>query len=894
MTQSIVRRGLVAAALLALVSLPASAQQTLFFAGVASAGGANNTQWRSEAVLSNVSSSPAEVLLEIVPRDAEDVTASKALTLAAGETRRIPDVYAAMGAGSGAGTLRVTGDVLTWVRTFNQGAKGTFGLDVPGVDDLTALPPGIPICFPVAAPADAAKEPRSNLLLLNLEEETVTFTLTSGSVTKTLDVLAGVFTQINGVGDFMGLPSGLAMLSVTSTGSWSGLVSTIDPILGDPTPVRGLRDTTRTVTRFCGVASAPGVNNTQWRSQATFYNPRAAAQTITLELIPRGETGIAAHTTLALQPGEVKQLADVYTALGAASGAGTLRVTGDVLTWVRTFNQDSGATFGQDVPAADPATAFGPGAIAALPISAPADAATDFRSNALFYNHETVPVTLTLTAGSLSKTYDLPASTFVQLNGVGDFLGLPPGVATVSISGTGRWSCIVSTIDPAYGDPTAVFGILTTPNPLPTAEGTASGAPTTATIGPAGGSLASSDGRFSLTVPAGALSAPTALTIQPVTNTASSGVGLAYRVDPRGTHFAVPARLSFKLMADDLDRSSPTNLLAASQDAAGYWRIAPRTITQSARAPLDAPGPGIDVETNDSGTEAVAMEYKLKAAKHVVKRGETIALYVQLCPAGGVLGDCVDVNRRSRPSTYNWSVQEVTGGSSYLGKIKGAAAATGAGHYTAPAQRPTPSKLRLSAMISTGVPSDDQIILDLVNIYPPDWHGFFSLECIIPNIDWSPPQIQQTFTIDSKHIGLNYTGFLFKGEASYDIEGFVEMKTTEFDLGHNKDIPCTLAEEASKKIGPDDLFVVSYVHPYSVSWTFNMSWKYVCHPKPPAPPSEKLMAFAFATRNGDRCDTRYLKPNSGSDEWLHDHFIQACDFGFTNVMSWNFDLGPKE
>jgi hypothetical protein len=48
--------------------------------------------------------------------------------------------------------------------------------------------------------------------------------------------------------------------------------------------------------------------------------------------------------------------------------------------------------------------------------------------------------------------------------------------------------------------------------------GTPNGAAVTKTIGAAGGELASSDGRLTVQVPAGALSAETSLSIQPVTS----------------------------------------------------------------------------------------------------------------------------------------------------------------------------------------------------------------------------------------------------------------------------------------------------------------------------------------------------------------------------------------
>src|SRR5512140_2672834 len=142
----------------------AATPSTRLFSGVASAGGANGTQWRTEVVLANAGSAPSGVTLQIVRRDATNVVASTTLTLGAGETRRLPDLYAAMGAPTGAGTLRVTGDALVWVRTYNQGANGTFGMDVPGVTDREGFGAGVPVLFPIQTPTNSSREVRSNLL----------------------------------------------------------------------------------------------------------------------------------------------------------------------------------------------------------------------------------------------------------------------------------------------------------------------------------------------------------------------------------------------------------------------------------------------------------------------------------------------------------------------------------------------------------------------------------------------------------------------------------------------------------------------------------------------------------------------------------------------------------
>jgi hypothetical protein len=82
-----------------------------------------------------------------------------------------------------------------------------------------------------------------------------------------------------------------------------------------------------------------------------------------------------------------------------------------------------------------------------------------------------------------------------------------------------------------------------------------------ATIGPAGGTVASADGRVALVVPAGALGASTAIVITEVSgdkvpaNIRPAAADVVYRLEPAGTRFDVPARLTVRVppsVADEI------------------------------------------------------------------------------------------------------------------------------------------------------------------------------------------------------------------------------------------------------------------------------------------------------------------------------------------------------
>lgn len=207
--------------------------------GVASAPGSNDTVWRTSVVLQNPTAETVTARLEILPRDGAVVVASKELQLTTGQVKQIPDLYQELTAPSGTGNLRITGRVLAWVRTFNQGATGTFGQDLVGTEEATYEADEV-LLFPIATATDLATQFRSNLLLLNLEETPIDVTLRSGDASKVIPVPARTYIQLDRVGrQQLGLPAGTAVMRVQATGKWVGYVSTVDPVTGDPTTVRG-------------------------------------------------------------------------------------------------------------------------------------------------------------------------------------------------------------------------------------------------------------------------------------------------------------------------------------------------------------------------------------------------------------------------------------------------------------------------------------------------------------------------------------------------------------------------------------------------------------------------------------------------------------------------------
>ncbi|MBS2030386.1 MAG: hypothetical protein JST54_20960 [Deltaproteobacteria bacterium] len=106
----------------------------------------------------------------------------------------------------------------------------------------------------------------------------------------------------------------------------------------------------------------------------------------------------------------------------------------------------------------------------------------------------------------------------------------------------------------------------------------ASGIPAVSkSIDASGGTLVSGDRQLTLTIPPGALSTPTTITISAIQNMAPGGTGYAYRMGPNGTTFAQPVTLTLAPTFGQLDGATASydNVKLAFQDSQGRWQIVP-------------------------------------------------------------------------------------------------------------------------------------------------------------------------------------------------------------------------------------------------------------------------------------------------------------------------------
>ncbi len=234
------------------------------------------------------------------------------------------------------------------------------------------------------------------------------------------------------------------------------------------------------------------------------------------------------------------------------------------------------------------------------------------------------------------------------------------------------------------------------PTPQATAPGTPNGVATTATIGPAGGTLASDDGLFAIDVPAGALASDTDITIQPITNTAWGGIGNGYRLTPDGLTFAVPIDLVFDVAPEALEGSHPDFLDIAVQDDQGFWYILNDRTYDEIAGTITAATTHFSDYSNIEGLQ-------IRPGSASVATGGVVNIAVKLClqettggpgdPLVALMYSCDDELIPLGTFT-NWSVNGIPGGDNTVGRVV-ALDATKA-RYTAPATVPQNNPVAVS------------------------------------------------------------------------------------------------------------------------------------------------------------------------------------------------------
>lgn len=549
--------------------------------GIAKVAGKNGTHFVSDAVIANPGSAPALVTYGFVPTVGS--TPFPAF-LSPGQSVTVRDVVATLfGASTGSGALTVTGTqpLVIRARTYNDASTGTYGVALPVYTDDRFLQPGDTAhSLWVSQSPDPNAGFRSNATVLFPDggggSATVTVFDGNGSqIGQQVFSMTSAGVQQLGIGTFSS-PANVARATIqVVSGRAAGYVSVVDNTTGDSSLYTfddlpaGAQDVL-----INGVAWANGKLGTFFRTDGRFFNPGASDVLVTARFHAKGTSNPSpVSQTLVVPAGKVVEITDlVGTLLGQPVGSsGALRFTAasPVGILCRTSNVDPTGvhpgTYGaQQRPV--PIPFFLSSADAGALITGVRQNAS-FRTNiALAAGPDGATAQFTLKAGdgsvASSATQTLGPWGWVQTAVDVLFGGAPPADAEVAVTITqGSGDLFDSSLDNLSGD-----SVVTPAPPLPVAI------PSSATIGPAGGSIRSDDGRLTLKVPAGALAGPTALSIVTGANGAPSGLGSGYSITPAALSFAKAAQLVFRYGASDVDGTSP-DLLGLAHLSGSAWRV---------------------------------------------------------------------------------------------------------------------------------------------------------------------------------------------------------------------------------------------------------------------------------------------------------------------------------
>jgi len=234
-----------------------------------------------------------------------------------------------------------------------------------------------------------------------------------------------------------------------------------------------------------------------------------------------------------------------------------------------------------------------------------------------------------------------------------------------------------------------------------TEPGAPTGAAVHATIGAAGGDVASSDGRITVRIPAGALASDVDVSVQPISNLAPGAKGAAFRLEPSGIEFAAPVTIEFRYEDADLEGTAAEALYVSFQDEQGRWWL-------QGGPEVDPAAKTVRVATSHFSDWSLLAGWSLDPMRAEVKVRRNRALRVVFCgeptkeedkvlavyvcsPAADDVLDRVD----------DWRVNGVPGGTEETGTIT----ATGDSEavYKAPAAPPASNPVAVSALLGSSL-----------------------------------------------------------------------------------------------------------------------------------------------------------------------------------------------
>lgn len=186
-----------------------------------------------------------------------------------------------------------------------------------------------------------------------------------------------------------------------------------------------------------------------------------------------------------------------------------------------------------------------------------------------------------------------------------------------------------------------------------TEVGTPDGEKVTKEIGPAGGTVASADGRLTLTIPQNTVAETTSFSIQPITNNAGGGLGLAYRLEPNGKTFVTPLQITIKYDEASLEGTIPEAFSLAYQDPQGAWHA-------QKLAKLDQSAKTLTISTHHFTDFAFLARLRLSPTEAKLYPGGSLGFELLECREPGLLDRLLSrplVCAKSPHGRTNWKLR---------------------------------------------------------------------------------------------------------------------------------------------------------------------------------------------------------------------------------------------
>ncbi len=702
--------------------------------GIANVAGQNGTHFVSDLAVTNPGTAPAGVFVGFLPPGAYGAVP---VFLNPGQTMVWRNVLQQLWGASASGALTVTSDgtpLLIRARTYNDAASGTYGVALPVfTDDRFLLSGEAAHSLWVSQSADASKGYRTNVAVLFPDPGggTATVTVYDGNgarIGQSDFTLAAAGVQQIGVGKFSSSADVARATIEVKGGRAAAYSAVVDNVTGDSSLFTfddlpaGPQDVL-----ISGVARANGKNGTFFRTDGRLFNPGSADVKVSAAFhANQSANPMPATGSFTVGAGKVLDVTDVLGALNQPVGSsGALRFTADSPVGIlcRTSNVDpTGAkpgTFGaQQKPV--PILSFLSSADAGALITGVRQNAA-YRTNiALAAGADGVTAQFTLkgadgsVAGSATQTlgaWGWQQTAADKLFGV----AIPDDASVLVQLKQGSGDVFDSSVDNSSGD-----SVVTPAPALPVAI------PSTATIGPEGGSVRSGDGRLTLKVPAGAVASPTAFSITSSASTAPNAVGPAYTLSPASLPLGTPGLLAFAYDRTDINGSAPGWLLPVFQSGATWYTASAWTINTGTKAvvallsPMTLPASRSGGRQPQSGilpfVWGEARQYSVDGPTVVPPGLHGVPYKVQaLKPVPNQHGVWQIDSGAIDPTSVDWTVDNQVGGNDVVGTIEGQVSTPPGSSYSAPDCPPHPAGVWVGAVIGQDVGRLN------VTIFPTEW-----------------------------------------------------------------------------------------------------------------------------------------------------------------------------